>query len=587
VRLLYTLRARLFALVVLVTAPSIGIALYGAFDQRNKGIEHLHSQVEQLSRLTASNDRQVVDRLRRLLQTVSTWPSVRNQDAEACNRAATAAVGEYAPNVSLFVADTAGAVFCRSQQGDPPVTVANEPAFQRAIQTRQFTIGNVRPGQHNTPPVVDISYPVVNAAGLSGVAVVSLSIESLTMFTDDANLPPGAATVLLRRDGTVLLHAVRTSGEQNVILADDGRLRRLAQSTSRTTVLRDVDGVTRVYAGTALGRPTRPAADLLVAVGFPTELAVAEADSDLRRDLSILTVACAVALCFAWLATERAVVHPVRAVLAAAGRLRLGDMRARTGLPHRRGEVGELAYAFDQMAETLEHQAQQRQADHATLRSLSLQLVQTQEAERRRVARELHDQIGQMLTGMHLTLSMSERRPPDEIPEAIAKAQTILNDLITAVRELSLDLRPAVLDEMGLVPALVHHCRRYTEQTGVDVAFSHQQVEGRYPEPIETAIFRIIQEALTNVARHSGVATVTVRLWAEERDLLAEVEDAGRGFAVEATLGARHTAGLSGMRERAMLLGGEVRIVAAPGQGTCIQARIPLDVSAERIGMPE
>jgi signal transduction histidine kinase len=215
------------------------------------------------------------------------------------------------------------------------------------------------------------------------------------------------------------------------------------------------------------------------------------------------------------------------------------------------------------------------------LQVLSRRLVEVQEAERRYIARELHDEIGQSLTGLLLSLDLIRRLPVEEIRTSLDEAQGIVNDLMSRVRELSLDLRPAMLDDLGVVPALLWHFERYTAQTNIAVNFKHTGVEGRFPPQVETAIYRIVQEALTNVARHARVSEVTVRLWIDPARLSVQIEDQGTGFEPEPALTGGVSSGLSGMQERVALLGGELTVESATGVGTRLTAEFPLGAIQE------
>jgi PAS domain S-box-containing protein len=205
------------------------------------------------------------------------------------------------------------------------------------------------------------------------------------------------------------------------------------------------------------------------------------------------------------------------------------------------------------------------------LRTLSRRLVDVQESERRSIARELHDEIGQILTGLNLAL--------DAAPGAgLGDARGMVLDLISRVREMSLRLRPGALDDLGLSPALRTHIERYQAQTQIGVQFKQAAVDGRrFPTEIETAAYRITQEALTNVARHAAVHQATVRVWCSGSTLGVQVEDAGRGFDCPAKMAAPGSSGLLGMSERAALLGGSLSIESEPGAGTRVTAEFPLD----------
>jgi PAS domain S-box-containing protein len=215
------------------------------------------------------------------------------------------------------------------------------------------------------------------------------------------------------------------------------------------------------------------------------------------------------------------------------------------------------------------------------LQVLSRRLVEVQEAERRHIACELHDEIGQVLNALKLNLELAMQRPREEAPPRMEMAQREVNRLIQRVRELSLDLRPALLDDLGLLPALLWHFERYTRRTGVQVKFTHRGLEyRRLPQDLETAAYRITQEALTNVVRHAKTQTVTVFCCIQREQLLLDIEDQGAGFDFTAGLAAGNSTGLSGMRERVTLLGGEIAFQSAPGQGTRILATFPVPPAA-------
>jgi PAS domain S-box-containing protein len=223
---------------------------------------------------------------------------------------------------------------------------------------------------------------------------------------------------------------------------------------------------------------------------------------------------------------------------------------------------------------------ERRRAEEA-LRTYPVALMEAQERERRRMAGELHDEIGQHLTGISLVLSAASRSPPDIARARLDEAQALLGDLISQVRNLALDLRPAMLDEFGLGPALAWLVERVHSQSGIEVDFKQQGLEGRrFAEGVETAAYRIVQEALTNIARHSGARSATVRVWAMPDDIEVEIEDQGAGFDPGQLRAHPHSVGLAGMRERAASLGGQLIVDAAPGSGTRIAARIPFPPGA-------
>lgn len=210
---------------------------------------------------------------------------------------------------------------------------------------------------------------------------------------------------------------------------------------------------------------------------------------------------------------------------------------------------------------------------------LSRKLLNIQEAERRNIALELHDEIGQILTGLKLSLELTAKSYNDE---TIQNAQNLVNDLMLKVRKLSLDLRPATLDHLGLLSSFLWLFRNYTTQTGIEIDFNHQGINSRRFAPeIETSAYRVVQEALTNVARHSKVKTAKVRVWADEKNLSVSVEDDGQGFDLEEVTTTSNSTGVTGMRERVELLGGHFHIESVKDKGTKVNADWVLDVKRD------
>jgi signal transduction histidine kinase len=213
----------------------------------------------------------------------------------------------------------------------------------------------------------------------------------------------------------------------------------------------------------------------------------------------------------------------------------------------------------------------QRRVVEATseLRALSRKLLSVQEDERRFLARELHDEIGQVLTGLNFQLAAVRK---DE-KAALTEAQATVQALTEQVRQLSMDLRPAVLDRYGLLAAIEWYAERYETRTGIAVDLRHEGLGRRFSPEVEIGAYRVMQEALTNVARHARASAATIQLFGDDRMLTVVVRDRGAGFdAAKATA----TSGLGGMRERMALLGGMLEVDSAAGRGTTITAEIPL-----------
>jgi signal transduction histidine kinase len=202
-------------------------------------------------------------------------------------------------------------------------------------------------------------------------------------------------------------------------------------------------------------------------------------------------------------------------------------------------------------------------------------IVDAQELERRRLARELHDETGQALSSILLGLrALDEKVDSDVVRDAVAEVRELVVATLQDVRRLAVELRPKVLDDFGLVPALERLAQTFGDQTGLSVRFEPGLADERLPAEVETALYRIVQEALTNIVKHAHARNISIVLVRRPGTVTAVVEDDGLGFAPERTRDGGF--GLEGMRERVGLLDGRLQIESIKGSGTTIVAEVPV-----------
>jgi two-component system sensor histidine kinase UhpB len=239
---------------------------------------------------------------------------------------------------------------------------------------------------------------------------------------------------------------------------------------------------------------------------------------------------------------------------------------------------------------TARKQAEQKLAQtHRQLRALSARLESMREEERTRIAREIHDELGQMLTGIKMDLRWIENRLSSQdapsslnrVVDKVVEATELVDATIASVQKIATDLRPGVLDTLGLPTAIQHEAARFQGRTGITARVDVPEPPPQVPALAATAVFRILQEALTNVARHAGGSEVTIHLREESDRLVLQVRDNGRGLR---PLELEHpkSLGLLGMRERAALLGGEVDFANGPGGGTVVTLQLPRSTPENR-----
>ena len=215
------------------------------------------------------------------------------------------------------------------------------------------------------------------------------------------------------------------------------------------------------------------------------------------------------------------------------------------------------------------------------LRNLSNQILHVQETERQRISRELHDEVGQALTAIHMNLAMLQKNGAVDgklLKKKIADTQGVLQQTMETVHGFARELRPAMLDDLGLLPALRSYLKAFAERTGVRPRFrGSPEVEALNSEQ-KTVVFRVAQESLTNVAKHARASRVDLTLETRRGAVRVQIKDNGKAFPVEARLSGRRKKrlGLLGMQERVRLLNGRFAVRSAPGKGTTVWAEIPL-----------
>lgn len=302
-----------------------------------------------------------------------------------------------------------------------------------------------------------------------------------------------------------------------------------------------------------------------------------------RQGLSILdylVVAVALVGLFFGLVTivglERFVLSRVTAVRSGVDRIRrTRDTGRRLSVPGK-DELSGLAQDVNAMLDELEAAEEQVQAQNRTLRRSNIRLAEAQESERRSIARDLHDELGQDLSGLKYRLEAMDKS--DLNTRRVAGEEIkLVEQLIEKVRNLSSSLRPSMLDDLGLLPTLNWLVRRLQDQRDIRVEFEHSGLDGELKPNEMTAAYRIVQEGLTNVSRHADAGTIHLTVTVDDDSMRILIEDDGIGFNPETVFAEMSTVGLQAMRERVEQLDGRLSVDSAPGQGTRLRAEWPFN----------
>lgn len=257
----------------------------------------------------------------------------------------------------------------------------------------------------------------------------------------------------------------------------------------------------------------------------------------------------------------------------------VGHLVAWRGRPARLVQINDITERL-RTQQTLERLNRELELSHERLRALSRRLFEVQEEERRRLARDLHDDVGQALTALKIQLESLARTGSMRVEDCVDTVQHTLE----RVRQLSLSLRPPQLDDLGLAAALRSHLDRQARVAGLQAHFETEGAPRELAPDTETACFRVAQEAINNVLRHARARNLWVRLFTAGGRLAISVRDDGRGFdleSVRARAASRASLGLIGMEERMALAGGSFELRSAPGKGTVLLATFPLGAAGK------
>jgi len=253
-------------------------------------------------------------------------------------------------------------------------------------------------------------------------------------------------------------------------------------------------------------------------------------------------------------------------------RVQGGERAVRAPLTGVDPEADQLAGTLNMMLEAIDDANKMR----------ATQIINAQEQERKRIARELHDETSQVLTSLLISLAvLEETTTTPEGRARIAETRALAHQTLRAIRNLSIDLRPSALDDLGLLPALRWYVKEYQQKSSIQVDFQAQGFKNRLSPEMETALYRVVQESLTNVAKHAQAQHVSINLREAADAVYATITDDGRGFDFEElqrTTDRERGLGLVGMQERALLLNGTLIINSKPNGGTTVHVRIPFQL---------
>jgi signal transduction histidine kinase len=581
-QLLSGLRFRLLLLVVLVCTPLLALTLHSAWESRRDELRRFRTRDQKMVQLAAREDEKLLGETRQLLLAVAESAPVRSADPQTCRKYLSELFASYPRYANFGVLATNGEMIASAIPLAAPVNLTERGFLRRVLEARATAMSDypapASPGQ----TTLDFGSPVFDADGqVKAVVFASLDLASANRLASElpAQLPRGATWTEMDYRGHILVRYPAPEVWAGRPLPERGLLGTVFQEPKGVIEAPNPKGVPSVYAFETI-HSQLIGGNVVTVLGIPKQVLFADADRTVVQELTWLGLAVLAAVVFGWLGGSLLILRPVKALVVSSARLASGDLSARTGLPHGRDELGRLTLTFDLMAQALEQRELERKRSSHKLQSLSQRLVEVQESERRNIARELHDEIGQSLTIAEMNLHAALDAPRENnITRRLKDSIEAVERVLEQVKDLSLNLRPSMLDDLGLEPALRWYTQRQAKISGLQGEFRADALEARVDPIIETECFRVAQEALTNIVRHARAHKFCVELRRQNGDLHLSIRDDGVGFDVaalrdQAVRGA--SLGLLSMEERATLAGGGLEFRSNPGEGTEVRAWFPL-----------
>ncbi len=583
-----SLRFRLVCLVLIAVIPAWGFLLYTALEEKRLSNIEVQNHVNRLADFAAQEEERFIEEARQIIITLARFIHLHYSDPGQCSAFFADLLKYYRRYANFGGIKPNGEVFCSAVPISHFVNASDRAWFQHVIKTRDFSVGEYQVGRITGMPVMVFAYPVTDTSGqLLAVAFAAMDLKWLNHIELDVekHLPRRSVLTKLDHRGIVLFRHPEPEKWVGHSFPDMNLVKDVLNQEKGTKETTDSEGNVWLHAFAPV-RASFTERNVFLILSIPREVAYASSNRIFIRSLLWFGFVAAAALITAWVGSSLFILRRLNALVKAAQRLATGDLSARTGQPYGRGELSQLAVAFDEMAEALErHEVQHHQAEkeirdsREQLRNLSLYLQTAREEERSRIAREIHDELGQALTALKIDLGwLSKRLPEDQhsLRDKTNAMSRLIDVIVQTVQRLSSELRPGVLDDLGLAAAIEWQAGEFQSRTGVQCHITINPEDLVLSKEKSTAIFRIFQEAVTNVIRHAHATMVEVKLEQQNSMVVLEVRDNGRGI-TEKEVSAPKSFGLIGIRERVRFWGGEVNIQGMKNKGTTVMVRIPMD----------
>jgi signal transduction histidine kinase len=507
-----------------------------------------------------------------LLEHMANRSAIEHFDSEPCD--SLFAVVDFFPQyMDLFLFDSKGHMLCSANPQsarDRMVSMSTRGWLEEDIARGRLEPGSMSIRQVGERWATTLTRPI-RSAGTGATA--TLALVALPDIIATEALPEDTVVTIMDANGTVLArskNSLRWTGTNSRMA---GVTRIVLEKKEGTAEATGIDGVQRQYGFTFIRE-----LGWYIYVGVPTAVLLEPVRRLYVRGVSAGLLVVLIAVIVATILSG-AVERPMNELAAVASSMARGAYQKVNATRRSPREVSTLASAFNEMVDSRSLAEQKLEEGEQRLKALSERLLVIQEEERARIARAIHDDLGQSLTALKMDILGLMERSGMPASSTTERVRRTLDSTVTAVQRIATELRPSVLDDLGLVAALESEVRLFEERTGIECELSLP----RHPPLVldataSTVLYRIFQEALTNVLRHSNASRVEIRMRERGEDVVLEVRDNGRGITAE-EVSSPTSIGLIGIRERAAMIDGSADFEGIVNRGTIVSVRIPRHAS--------
>jgi signal transduction histidine kinase len=589
-----SLKTRLYLLVLASFIPVCVLLFYTAEEQKRIEVDAILNNAILLAHAAANEELQQLESTHNLMIAISEYLLHTDAQTDKASSFFANLLKKFQGYVDLGALTPDGKLLS-SARGVSPIKGSSQPAwFVRSVEKKDFNMGDYTVEHISDQGVLYFTLPVLdkhNQIYAVVFAAIDLNWINQSIYKYFAKLPQGSTLVQIDDSGVILKYDPHLHQWTEPVNFDPSVLQWILKRETGVKKFIGDDGVSRIYAFAPVPTSLK-ARRLYIALEIPQKIAYAASERIFIRNLILFGFFIILAVFIVWRASDVLLLRRINTIVHASQRLAEGDLTSRIESIRGSDELSYLSRVFNDMAAALElREVREQQAREALersrkqLRDLASYLQDIREQERTRIAREIHDDFGQSLTILKMDLSWLKKHMIQDQPEIQNKISSmfkLIDASLQTLHAVSSELRPVILDDFGLESAIEWQAGEFQNRTGVQCQLDSSIADLDLTKEQSTAVFRIFQETLTNIMRHSGATEVDIRLEINEDTLILEVADNGRGI-TEAEISNSRSFGLLGIRERLYPWNGQVDFIGHPNKGTRVIVRVPISGKGELV----